>query len=191
MERLNWPNRAEVVKRMQAGPLGMAMQNLEKAGTPEEFLQFLKTVSEADPKDLQKAIEKGEFPTFMQFLEKIMAQAEGMQPQQDPTQAAEFQKVNAEVQKALAQAEKMAAEKELTVEKIMTEKVQQQVAMAGVQFDKEKLAMDRAKIVSDIENEAEGRYERGVDAAVKMAGSVQKNRPGYNERGLKSNNKEA
>jgi len=62
----------------------------------------------------------------------------------------------------------------------MTEKVTQEVKLSGITFDKEKLMIERAKIIAEMETAA-------MDHEEQLA-SGQNNRPGYNEKGMKSNN---
>jgi len=188
LEKLDWGNRAEVLKRMQAGPIGQMLELLAQAGMPPAFLQYIQQIAQADPKKLMKAIESGEFPSFQEFAQKVAAETQG-QPEQDPAQDAEFQERQAKVKKAMAEAEKALAERDLIIEKTVTERVEQQVKMAGVGFDEEKMEMERAKIVQAIENDAHSRHSEGVKMGLDLV-SAQNNKPGYNERGLKSNNQE-
>lgn len=189
LEDLEYSNRDEVVKRMQSGPMGALIDKLSTVGVPPAFLEYVKSIAEADPKKLQKEVESGNFPSFAQYAQQVMAEMQG-QEATDPAKDADFQKIQTEIKKGMAEAEKIIAERELLVEKTMTEKVTQQVKMAGVEFDKEKLSMERAKLVTDIEKEAAGQHERGIKLGMDAVASAQNNQPGYNERGLKSNNKE-
>jgi hypothetical protein len=197
---------------MQAGPLGAMFQKMEAVQTPEPVMQFLKTVADADPKELQRAIEKGEFPTFMQFAQKLLAEAQGMQPQMDATQtemAGKMKEMEAKVAKAMA-------EVELIQEKTVTERINQTVAMAGVGYDSEMMVIKRAEVVHSMEEDARGHHEEGVKLGMSVAGEAHKTdaghqlereklttgadlekrkidkagKPAYNERGVKSNNKE-
>lgn len=177
LDRMDWPNRTEIIERMLQGPLGALFQKLATAGLPEQIMGYLQQVSTADPKKLAQAIEKGEFPSFPQFMQQIMAEMQG-QNAEDPAKTLEMQEKEAEALKARAEVEKIFAEKELTTAKIITEQVNQQVSLAGVEFDKQSLEIERAKLVKDIERQA-------ADAFV----SAQRNKPGYNERGIRSNNR--
>lgn len=187
LDRLDWSNRADVIKRMQAGPLGAALQNLQTAGTPPPILQYIQQIGLADPKEIKRALEKGEIPPFMALLQQLLQQGQPAPP--DPIQKAEFEAKMAEVKKTLADVERIMAERELVIEKTMTEKVDQQVKQAGVAFDEETLKIKRAELVSTIEREAAGQEERGMKAGMDFV-SNQQNRPGYNERNGKSNNRE-
>jgi hypothetical protein len=173
LERLDWPNRTEVVKRMQAGPVGEVIQKLEATGMPPELMQYVQGVAGAEMKDIQKGIESGEMPSFIDLLKQVMSQG---QQRVDQAQEAEMTAKQVEFQKISAEIEKLIAEKELTVERSISEKVDQQVKLAGIGFDKEKMSIERAALVSKIDAE--------------VVASMQGNKPGYNERGIKSNNME-
>jgi len=188
LERLDYSNRDEVIKRTQAGPMGALLNKLTSVGVPQPFLAYVKAIAEADPKKLAAEVKKGNFPSFTQYSQQVMAEMQG-QDQADPAKDAEFKKVEAEIQKAMAEAEKIIAERELITEKIMTERVTQEVKMAGMKFDEEHLSMERAKVVNDIEREAAGQHERGVKMGLDMV-SAQNNKPGFNVRGIKSDNEE-
>jgi hypothetical protein len=73
----------------------------------------------------------------------------------------------------------------LVLEKIETEKVEQRVKIAGVDFDDKKLKLDTAQTVSDIANKT--KETRVKEEQVKKMST---SKPGYNEKGMKSNNKE-
>jgi len=187
LEKLDWSNRAEVVKRMMSGPLGAVLEKLMTAQVPEPILEYLKAIVEIAPKDLKRELEKGTFPPFTAFLQKLMAEMQG-KPEDKSAEVMELKKLEAEVAKTMA-------ERDLTIEKTVTERVDQNVKMAGVSFDEEQLAMNRAKIVSDMENAAVADRHEGVKTgldfvskAIAKTTSAQTNKPGMNEKGLKSNN---
>lgn len=192
LEKLDWGNRAEVIKRMQAGPLGAIFEKLSQTGIPEQFIAYFKAIADADPKKLQKALESGEFPSFPEFSKQVMAEMQGKQGQASPEQQAqnaEFQERQAKVRQALAAAEKAIAERDLIIEKTVTERVEQQVKLAGIGFDEESMKLERAKLVSQIESEAKAHSRESVKMGMDFV-SKQTNKPGYNERGIVSNNKE-
>jgi hypothetical protein len=186
LEKLDWGNRAEVIKRTQAGPMGALLEKLATTGLPEPFMRYIQGIAEADPKKLQQSLESGEFPTFPEFFQQVMAEMQGVS-EDNPEQNAEFQERQAKVRQALAAAEKLMAERDLIIEKTATERLMQQVKAAGVAFDEESLKMQRAKIVADIEAKMKADHWEGVKVGLDFV-SAQNNRPGYNERGIKSNN---
>jgi len=177
LERLDISNRAEIVKRMQAGPLGAAFEALTKVGVPPEFLEYFRGIAEADPKKLDQALKTGQMPSFPEFVKQIMAEKGGM-PQEQP---------DPEVMKAQAEVKKIEAEAALTAAKIQTEAIEQQVKLAGIQFDKENLTMQRAKAVQEMENNIRSHDREDIKTGAQIVSSLN-NRPGYNEQGGKSNN---
>jgi hypothetical protein len=199
LDKLDWSNRSDVVKRMMDGPLGEIFKKLMFCQVPEPILQYLKKVVEMEPKDLEKALNKGEFPPFMSFAMQLLQSMKGQQPPMSPEQQAKMKEAEAKVMELVAKAEQLAAEKEktqaetaLTVEKAVTEKVEQQVKLAGVGYDNEALKIKRAEVVSAMEADAEGRKQAGIKTGLDFVAKVAKpDRPGqagWNERGLRSNN---
>lgn len=158
LRKLEWPNRAEVVKRMQAGPVGALVARMQQAGFPPDVIEAVQQLGSMDDKEAAKAIEAGAVPVPQ------TAQSPA------PDQREETLK-QAEVEKTLA-------ERDLTVEKVVTERVNQQVALAGIQFDATKLDLERKEVFANI------------GAKQTEIASAQENRPGYNESGLQSNNKQ-
>jgi hypothetical protein len=188
LERLDYSNRNEVIKRMMAGPFGAFLERMATAQVPPQILQYIKAVSAMEPRDLEKAMKDGKIPPFVQFLQQAMSKGKGGQTGAPGTGGeAEMQDQAAEVRKTLAEAELVLAKRDLTVEQIMSEKIKQRVQIAGVAFDEETLKMERARIVSDIEAEAKSRRVEGIKAGLDFV-SKTANRPGYNEQGLRSNN---
>lgn len=120
----------------------------------------------------------------------------------NPMEELEFQLKQAEISK-------IAAETELIVEKIMTEKNDQEVKRAGVGFDAEKINIERAQTLSKIEesenntriakaqtlakieeNEIKAKSEKIKDSKFEGKTAETKTQGAYRERGLKSQNKE-
>jgi hypothetical protein len=173
---------------MKQGPVGEVMKRLQGIGVPPMMLQMFQQVLSIDPKKFDSALEQGKLPSFMQAHQQLMAQMQGqpMQPQVDPAMQAEAGLKQAQAQKVMAETKKVDAEIALTMEQINSEKVDQQVKLAGVQFDKEKMTIERARTVADVEDaHRKDTIERG-----KLIVSAQKNRPGFNEQGLESDNQE-
>lgn len=171
LERLDWPNRGELIKRMQLGPIGVAMQKLSAIGTPEQLVEFMAQIVTMDDKEFKRAAEQGKLPSFMAILQQIMAQQAGQEQPPDP-----------ESMKAQAEVEKILADRDLVREKIVTEQVNQQATQAGIRFDEEQLKIKRAEVVTKAEANV-NKFETD------MMSSMAKNKPGYNEKGGKSNNK--
>ena len=195
LDKLDWSNRSEVVKRMMAGPMGVVLQKLMTAQVPEPVMNYIKSVAEADPKDLEKALKEGQIPSFTDFMQQLMAQEQGQQEGPSPEEtvaAVEVEKGKAEIQKIGAEVEKVLAERDLINEKAVTERVTQTVKLAGVDFDSETMKMGRAKLVHDMESSVVKQEHEGLKAGLDFVSKVsaQNNRPGFNEKGLSSNNQE-
>lgn len=187
LERLDWGNRNSIIKRMQAGPLGAIMEKLATVGVPDELMAYLKGVAEADPKKLQQSMETGQFPPFPELLKMFIEENMNKRNAQGKMDAEEQPKP--EVLELQAKVRKLEAEAALIAAKVQTEAVNQQVALAGVQFDEDKMKLERAQAVHGMEQgiKTNTREDRKIQNA---AVSNLNNRPGYNESGMQSNNKQ-
>jgi hypothetical protein len=209
LKKIEWRDWKKVTERMRLGTLGVFLQRLGVMGFPPALLQALEEIGAMEERDFERAIEAGEIPPLAALLpgpEDIDA----AEPEMPPDMAAELDKAAAEVQK-------LQAETRLVEEKIVTEKVDQQVKLAGVQFDEDKLKIERARTISDIENAARGqeredvstvqsvgkaereeaRAERGeqredkrLAAEIETKEAEQRAQGPHRERGLKSNNQQ-
>lgn len=162
---LEWPNRAEVVKRMQSGPVGMMVERMAALGLDEQRLQIIQQVGQMDDKEFKRALEKGELPMLS------MGPVQG-----DPLQTLELQEKQIQLGIKEAERQKKAME-------VVTERVKQMQAIKGIEYDQQMLEIERAKVMDQV---AKGMPESEEGNPGKGA----KNRPGYNERGMKSNNQE-
>jgi len=193
----DWP---EIVKRMQSGPFGEFMGRLEALGTPPPVIQFLAQLGSMDPKDFEKAAKAGELPSFEQIIQQAMQGEQGPDPAQQMTMAAQqaeigkaqaeiaekqanAQKTGIEAAKVQAEIAKIEAETQLAFEKITTERIEQEVKATGIMLDKESLKIKRAEIVHDMEMERKAAESKDREIDVKSAGQ-------YQEKGMRSNNKE-
>lgn len=218
LTKLDWSGRNDVLTRMQQGPVGAVLQNLQASGVPNMLLQYFQQVASMKPKELQREIKSGAIPPFPALLQKILAamsQQQGPQEQAIPPDVqAEIQERVAEAQRRLAEAERIKAETALTLEKINTERVEQAVKSQGVDFDKEKLKIERARTVAEITRVAKEwvakppmpkvRVARRPRVATPTPAPIAPTSPepppvvpqatakpaGYNEIGLSSNNQE-
>lgn len=183
LEALDWPNRNDIVQRMHLGVLGQGLQKLQGMQIPPEIIDVLGQVMSLEDKEYEKLMKQGEIPTIQDIM-TMLTQGQGM-PAEPGKQA--------EQAEAQAKAEKMSAEAALIAEKILTERVKQQQILKGIEFDEDMLQMERAKIVSELEHAAKASerddFKTGVEAAKVVTAS--KNQPGYNEKGMKSNNLQA
>ncbi|MBU2177546.1 MAG: hypothetical protein KJ556_20840, partial [Gammaproteobacteria bacterium] len=191
LKKLEWPDRKNVIKRMSMGPLAEFFKRIAKLGVPPQLIQYFQQAYQLEDKEVEKSLEKGEFPPFAQVLSQIVGGGEGGAPPPTPTEQAEAEKTMTEAQKNMAEIVKIRADAALIAAKIRTEEVEQEVKMAGIGFDQEKLKIERAKTVDAIQD-AKDRIK--IDRA-KVANEITRNAeqtgtPPYREKGLKSNNQE-
>jgi hypothetical protein len=106
------------------------------------------------------------------------------QPEQAPSPIDQL-----EVEVKQADIQKKMAEAQLIQEKILTERVNQQVKIKGVEFDEEKLKIERAKLIEDMKNLQEKNLIERSKAVSEITASARSNSQGpYREKGLESNN---
>uniref|UniRef100_A0A6M3XNR8 Portal protein n=1 Tax=viral metagenome TaxID=1070528 RepID=A0A6M3XNR8_9ZZZZ len=183
--RLDTPNRKDLLKRMMAGPFGELFEKLAAIGTPEQVLAAIQELSNMDMKEFEKSMKSEDMPTFQQLLQSAGAEGGGLaQPPPSPTELGEMAEKQANAEKARAEARKIDAEIakintdiELVKEKIVSERVEQQVKNAGMVFDEEKLKIERTKALSDVTKAI----------AVKKSSEERGTAP-FKEKGLKSDN---
>jgi hypothetical protein len=208
LKKMDWPDRKRVVERMRMGPLGEFLSRLSVMGFPPTLIQALQEIGTMETKEFERAVEDGEIPPLAALLPGP-EDLEGMgEPQVPPEMQAEMQKVAAEVAK-------LDAETRLVEEKIASERVLQQVKLAGIGFDDSKLRIERAKVVSDITNSSRAqnrddittahgiakskadlehtekdqtREDKRLAAELKTKEAEQRAQGPYREKGLKSNN---
>ncbi|MBA3031011.1 MAG: hypothetical protein FP816_19665 [Desulfobacteraceae bacterium] len=186
LKALDWPDYMNVVKRMQAGPLGSFFDKLMGVGVPEELIQYFQELSQMkDTKEVDRAVKSGDVSIFPEVIQSMMG--DQPEPQGDPGMEAEAQLKGAQAQKTIA-------EMELIREKVLTERVMQLVKTKGVDFDEEKLRILRAQVVSEMEAKGRELDNKTVETEAKakaLTTSDKSKVPGpYREKGLKSNNQE-
>jgi hypothetical protein len=174
LEKLDWSDRKRMIQRMKLGPIGVFLQRLGSIGAPQGILQVLQQIAELDDKEFDRHLQKGEIPPFEALLP-----APGSQEEQQPSP----EQIDAEIKMNESQAkiQELQANVTLIEEKVNTERVNQAVAMAGVEFDKEKLAIERARLVDEMDR---------ADKELETASKDKKGQGPHREKGLKSNNKE-
>jgi hypothetical protein len=165
LDKLDWSNRAEVVKRMMAGPMGQVFEKLMNLQAPQEVVDYLKAVAETDPKDL-------EFPDFAQFMTKLMEQMGGQSAAEEPADPEVMAKVReiesqivinaAKAEQTKAEVGHVMAEIDLTKEQAVTERVKQTVALAGVEYDDAMLKIKRAEVVEGMKNAEKAHEADGI-----------------------------
>jgi hypothetical protein len=179
LDKLDVSGGDEIIKRMQEGPLADLISKLTELGFPPPIIQLMQMLQKIDPKNFERAIKDGKMPTFEQLLT-------GQQPTKPGEGAAAQPTVNPQVEQAQvagekAKAAKAIAEAQLISEKINTEKIEQQVKAAGMEFDNQKLEIERARLVNDIQAKRNELASMGDKQHKKTQGP-------YDERGGTSNN---
>jgi len=144
---------------MKAGPIGEFMALLQLAGVPEPILQYFSEIGQMEEKEIESAIEKGELPPFGAILQEAFMPQEAQGPSE--LEQAEVQKISAEV-------EKIIADMNLAKEKANTEKINQFVMMSGVQFDSEKLAIERARAIAEIDRQSKEQLRAEKDQDLRV-----------------------
>ena len=190
LKKLEWPDRKNVIKRMKAGPFGELFEKLKTMGAPEAFLMIAEQIANMDMKEFEKAMKDQELPMFEEI---VVEPEEGKLPEPDisPTEQAEAQAKIASAQEKLAKAERERAEIQLISEKIVTERVEQQVKLEGIEFDKDKMKTERAKVINEIASVEEDRKIKRAETILNLTkSSEEKGTAPYKEKGLKSNNEE-
>ena len=185
LKALDWPDYKEVARRLMAGPMADLFERLLGVGVPKELISYFQEIGAMkDEKEVKRAVEGGDIPPFMALIQALLSG----QPEQQPDPA-----VAAEAELKSAQAQKTMAEVGLIQEQILTERVEQLVRTKGVDFDEEKLKIERAKVVSEMENkdrETSVREKEAKDASARPTKTANKTTQGpYSEKGMKSNNK--
>jgi len=119
--------------------------------------------------------------------------------QQDPLTELEIISKQAEIEKVVAEQGKIAAETQLVVEKIQSEKVTQEVQLRGTTFDQKKLQLEEATTINNIKSTEK---RNSLDTAkliheIKTGNSKLEGKTSetstqgpYREKGMKSNNKD-
>ena len=195
LNRLDWGNRNEILQRMNMGVYGSLFQKLQAIGMPPEMLQLFDEISKMEDKDFERAVEKGKIPSFPMVLNEVVQgmqqnQAQTGQNLEEQALVLDIESKRAEIQNKMAQAQKIEAEKMLTLEKIATEKVEQWVKQQGVTLDQEQIKIEKSRIIAELQrNLVLDKHERDkMEIEDKKIKSMNKNRPGMNEKGMKSNN---
>lgn len=170
LEKLDWSNRDEVVKRMQQGPYAELLRRMQVMGIPVEVLDVVRQVSAIDTKEFDKLAEKGKIPVLSLPV---------AEPQADPMQ-------NVELQLAHVKVGTEEANRQLVLERINTERVNQEVARAGVAFDAQRLRIERAQTLAKIDADKKAKAMPGKQPEDFEDASERRN---VRERGIASDNK--
>ena len=189
LEKLDWSNRNEIIKRMQQGPIGQLVQRLAEVGLPDELQQYIMAIAQTDPKDVKKMLESGEMATFPQLMELMIR--ENM-PEAEQIAGEQSQQMDPAIAESAAKVKKLEAEAGLTAAQTATEAVKQEVMLAGLEFDDQAMKLKRAEAVHKMEEnvKSDGREDArlATEAVTAMNDIATSNAAGYSERGMKSNN---
>lgn len=190
LKKLDWLDRQQILKRMKAGPIGEMLDRL-KAVLPPEILQSVAQIAQMESKDFQKAVEQGKIKPIIPPQQTEPTPEQIAQQLELAEKQAEIQEKQAEIQETVAKVRKLHAEQQLILEKAATERMQQQVAAAGVAFDSEKIKLERAEVAAAIKAKAKDQDLDLLGKAVDLVKSSDKRGTApFKERGLKSNNQE-
>jgi hypothetical protein len=145
-------------------------------------MEYFKGIVEADPKKLQKALADGEFPMFQEIMQEMIKEK---MPQQGGVPA---EPVKPEIKESEAKVGKLQAETDLIREKIVTETVNQEVAIAGAEFDDQQMKIKRAETVHNMESDTHTHQREDIKTGAALV-SAQDNKPGFNDKTIRSDNK--
>jgi len=140
LEKLDWSNRDEVVKRMQQGPYAELLRRMQVMGIPSEILETIRQVSAIEAKEFDKLAQKGKIPVL-----SLPAPSSEPNPME-----------NMQLQLAQVKVGTEEANRRLVMEKINTERVNQRVALKGVDFDEQRLRIERAQALAGIDARQKG-----------------------------------
>ena len=205
LESLDFPNRRSIIKRMNLGPIGQYLERL-KAIMPPQLLQMLTEIAKMDDKDFARAVKEQKIqpiqlpdqpsnPAQIEQQVNLMKVKMELQAGQSEIQI-KTAEAQSKIQKEAEETQLIAAKKALVVEQITTERVKQQVAIEGIDNDKEMLKLERAKVIEEIEEKEAGIKGAYIDRTTKAVEIGLKHHKdmaqggAYSERGMKSNNKE-
>jgi hypothetical protein len=167
LEKLGWSDWKPIVDRMKRGPIGELLQKLAFV-LPQQVIQQIAAISQADIKDIKRAADQGKLQPI-----QLPKQGEGQGPEdmlkalEMKEKGLELSEMEANIKKILAEVEKIKAGSYLDVEKAVTEKVRQMVAAKGIEYDEEKLQIERAQVVDDIQDKEFQRKVGVVDRGLK------------------------
>ena len=136
LKRMDWPEWSKVSMRMKQGPLGEFIGKMAKMGLPERAQQVLSEVGGMEQREFERKMHYKEIPGIQEIMSADLSG-------QDLVAQAQAEESRAKVQEIMARTQ-------LIMEQANTEKVEQQVKAAGVQFDLQKLEIEKARTVSDV-----------------------------------------
>lgn len=179
LEKLDWSGRSAVVQRMEKGATFDFIDRLAQMGAPPELTEVYGEIMSLPRDDFDKMLEAGEIPLIAP-------------PQVDPKNTLLIERLSTEIAK-------LQADRDLIVAKIDDIHAEHQVKLAGIEYDRQKLEVERVKVLGMLKNqhdrqvsEDEARFaaaDNKESSPLKEKRSMGLPAPGP-ERGLKSNNAE-
>lgn len=159
LKKMDWSGRKQVIQRMQAGPFGALIEKISAMGMPQQIIKAIQEISQTDDKEFKMLAKKGEIPQVGEILQQ-MAQGGMVQPNMTGTEYADMHVKDAEIRKLDAESQKIVKEIELVQAHIDTERKNQQATGAGISFDQEKINIEKAQTLNQIED---GKHRRNID----------------------------
>lgn len=195
-------NYMDIITRKRQGAYAELTRRLTLSGMPQAMLMYVEKLAMMDKKEFDGDAKGGKIPPFAILMQQ-------QQPQEDPMQNIEMQKkqlegaeisakvakTTSEAREAEARALKTQKEVELIEEKKKTEVFDRIVKAEGVKMDYKKLDQMAAELVFNMEVGRQDVADRRVDRTLShvehvMDVNAKKEQGAYQEKGLKSNNKE-
>ncbi len=214
----------ELLQRKKMGVLSMGLERLKQIGMPQPVSNLFGQIMSASQKDFEKGVKEGKIPPFQEIV-KVLATGKPTPPPPDPAMIkaqadvmkakADVGKTQSEIQYKGAQAQKELADAELSKEKIVTERVEQQQKVFGMKLDAAKIKLERQQVEKELQakdakmklekasfvvNARNKAQDKPIEEAAKIAdlgkkmvdikSSVSKSQGPYIEKGLESNNQD-
>jgi len=198
-------NYMDIITRKRQGAYSELLRRIQEVGVPPQIIQYIQQVSSMDTDEFEKERKADRIPPFGVLLQQLFQQ--GQQQPQGPTPEemkaqAEVGEIQAKIQesgfrnkKADAEATKTLKEIELVEQQIQSEVFNRVVKAEGVKMDWKVLEQKAAQLVSEIEAKKDDSIDRKTDRVLSHVehmedAKIKSDQGAYNERGLKSNNKE-
>lgn len=179
LEKLDWSGRAKVVQRMEKGITADFIDRMAQMGAPPEVVEVYNQIMLLPREDFDNMLKDGEIPLLAP-------------PQVDRENTLALALKEKEIAK-------VQAETNLTIAKIDDMQAEHQVKLAGIEYDRQKLDVERVKVLGMLKGQTEQRDFNAAKLGVSGNGGSSGEVPAKRseglpapapERGLKSNNQE-
>jgi hypothetical protein len=174
------------------------IQKAIESGQIPQFQQIIQQLmGQQQPPQPNPEMIKAQMEGQKLQIEQQKLQMEGQKMQAQEQREAQksqidSQKAQAEIQRIMAEAQKTMTEIELVKQQIETEVTERSIKMAGVEFDRENLTIERAKAVSSIRQAEKASVINKVKTSAgiykQQSDEMRQDKGAYDERGMKSNN---